>query len=427
MKNRIFLILPVVLLIAGCLPDAIDGPQIVPRVVYQPDALYYRCLTGTQNLEIRWNPPASDTQQNFKGYYAILYLSDASSSFGSSNAIDTVFLPPLDSIHVPKTDTSCIFSGKVTQGGRYTARVWGERYEDPKHPDSLVLSQYPVELSFYFDSRAVLAPTEMYASSASGSNLVNIFWSPSSSEIAKQIGLAGYIIRYKDPNNKAAPLTYFSRIPSVSTDSQLIDRKYYSAIIAVPLGTSLPAEKEYTFWIKAIRKDSVESADSIGITWSGAERFSFAPKIDTGIFMGGVGFGYNIIQTVTNDPTHSKPQLQFSHSNDSIIVHALNGTKFFKTIEQDFATPPVKSFLDRTHYTTPPKASDFTESQVGFSNSSNEKGTIIYALLGGVNPARVLIVKGDTTGTSIGYVRSDQTIQIQASFQPLEPSQLMYW
>src|SRR6185436_13575242 len=123
MTKYLFLLL---VLAAGCLPDPIEGPQVVPQPVFPPGAIYYRSITGTQDLEIRWNPPLAAIQENFKGYFLRLYLSDTSGAL--SGTVDTGLLALIDSVHVPKSDTIFTFFGKVVQGGRYTIRIWGEKF-----------------------------------------------------------------------------------------------------------------------------------------------------------------------------------------------------------------------------------------------------------------------------------------------------------
>ncbi len=410
MKKYLFLIVGLGL-ITGCLSDTITGPQIVSRPILAPGQVFYKCLTPL-DLRVSWNPSTVDTQQNFKGYFVELFRSNPYFS-GSSDGIDSVFASPLDSVHVPKSDTMYTFIGKVVQEGRYTVRVWGERNPDPQKPDSIVKSQTSSNLSFYFDSRPVFAPKEIYASSNS-TNGVNLFWSQSPSIMQK--GLAGYVIRYKDPNMTNPHLIYLSR-PSIQADSSslLINGKYNHEIEVTPTNIGNILEKEYTFWIKAIRKDSVESDDSISITWSGAERLSTVAKLDTGIAIGINNFTYAIQQT---DPNGTIPSFQITQSGGNFVIIGKNNTQFVNKYVQD-------SGLDKNYLSKPFDVSDFTETQISFpAVSSSTGGTIIYALFPTntyVSRARLFFTQIQDTVTHL------VTNQIQASFQPKETPQLPFF
>ena len=427
MKKYLFLILAVAL-IAGCLSDTIIGPQIVSRPVLAPGQVFYKCITlngvPTLNLLVSWNPSTVDTQQNFKGYFVELFQS-APYFNGSSDGIDSVYGTP-DTAHVPKSDTMKLFINKVKQGQRYTVRVWGERFPNPVN-DTIVKSLASSRLSFYFDSNPVLPPAEIYASSASSSS-VNLFWTPSIS--SSNIGMAGYVIRYIDPNNNAAHVIYYSRPQKDTSVSQLIQGKYDHAIVAVPGNTNLnqPVEKEYVFWIKAIRQDSTESGDSIGIKWSGAERIPPTPlpvRLDTGVFMGQVNFVFNLVQVVPNDISQALPQFVVSQSGTNVLVTAKNGTSFVNHVDTNTS---LTYSLDQNFFAAPFTDADFSTNQVLFANTGNDKGAIIYAKLSNNNRARIWFSKAvDSTHSNNSYIRTDNTIEIQASFQPQETPQLPFF
>ena len=422
MKKYLYFILPLAVIIAGCLSDTITGPQVVARSIFPPGQVFYQCITGTTNLQIRWSPPAVDTQLNFKGYYIQLFNSTPYVPL-ASNGIDSTIGPAIDSVHVPKIDTMYTFLNKVVQGNRYTVEIWGERFPSAAKPDSLVLSFGHSDLSFYYDANPVFAPPAIFASS-NGEAGINLFWQKSVSE--PNIGMDGYIIRYIDPDNSAAHLIYFSR--PLKNDTGAFSANILQTLVTVPVNTGAPVEKEYMFWIKSIRKDSVESADSMGIKWSGAERIPAGPipvKLDTGIFMGAVGFSYNLVQTVPNDPTQSLPQLQIMQSNNNVVVNALNGAKFRSQIDKD-----TNLTLDNNYFPAPFPDADFTQTQLVFPNSGNDKGSVIYAHLAGGNRARIWfgkIIDSTGLGNANSYIRSDSTILIQASFQPQESPQLPFF
>ncbi len=412
MKKSLFLILPLAALIVGCLGDTVDGPQNVVKSIFPPGKVYYKCITNTTNLQILWNPPIVDTQANFKGYLVVLYNSKPFQQ-PSDDGIDSVSWPNIDSVQVPVTDTMWTFIGKVVQDQRYTVRVWGVRNSKP---DTLILSLGSAGVSFNFDAKPVLAPTMIFASSATP-NIVNIFWYRSASE--SQVGMYGYVIRFKDTTHTNSVLQTFTARPPIDSNKT---SPYYHFAIAVPPNTFQPYELPYKFWIKAIRKDSIESDDSVGISWSGAERIPVGilpVKLDTGIIMGAIGFVYNLVQTDPNDP-NVLTQLKVSSSNNTIVVDALNNTKFVNHVEKD-----TNLTLDNNFFAAPFLASDFTETQLTFAATGSDRGAIIYALFNDGNRARIWFSKSDSTGGS--YVRPDRTIQIQASFQPTSATRLPFF
>jgi len=427
MKKYLFLILTSAALIAGCLSDTIDKPQVVAQLILQPPAVYYKCITtygmATDSLQVLWNPSTVDIQQNFKGYFVELFNS-APYYIPSTDGTDSTLGSPIDFQQVPKIDTSCIFTGKVIQGSldikqgnRYTVKVWGERFPNPAKPDSMVLSQFPTRLSFNFDSRPVLAPDSIFASSASSSS-VNLFWLPSKSEI--NIGMAGYIVRYIDPANSSAHVIYFSRFPKDTSKSQLIQGRYEyaSTPINVPANLAPPFEREYVFWVKAVRQDSTESDDSIGIHWSGAEQLSTVATLDTGIFIGIANFSYTMQQT---DPNGVNSLLQITQpsgpTGNFVIMSYMNQTLFVNQVVSDTGLTLSRNFLK-----APFAVSDFTQTQISFpASSASNTSTIIYALFPGGSRARLLFTVTQDTVSHLS------TNQIQASFQPQETPQLPFF
>jgi hypothetical protein len=407
MRKYLVFILPL-LALTGCLTDTINGPQAVLRPVLPPSAVYYQSITGTTNVQIRWNPPLADTQNNFKGYFIDIFNSKPSSDV--SLTVDSVFGNPIDSMQVLKTDTSWISSGHMVQGGRYTAYVWGVRFPDPKKPDSVVKSQYWGAISFNFDSRKVYAPKELYASSNS-SNAVNLFWTPSESDT--NIGMAGYIIRYQDTLNNSSHVIFYSRQIKDSSTTQFVRGKYYTTISPIALQglTTSPFEKEYKYWVKAVRKDSVESDDSIGIVWSGAENLSAqVTSLDTGIFLGISNFTYQILLT---NPGSSRFRCTQSGGNFVLTGNAnTNNPTFFSTqVDND-------STLDVNFTKGVFRASDFSQNQLTFPAAGK---SIVYALFNDGTRARLLFQQSQDTLSHIS------TTQLQARFQPPEVPQLPFW
>jgi hypothetical protein len=223
----------------------------------------------------------------------------------------------------------------------------------------------------------------------------------------------GYVIRYQDPSRTNPPLVYLTKVSRIP-----FQKGNYSALVTVPPnpGGVLPVEHAYQFWIKAIRRDSVESADSIGITWSGAERIpgiALPVKLDTGIFIGVAGFQYNIVQV----PLTSTDNAYFTitQSGSGIIVKGLGVTTFVNKTTAD-------SSLDASYFKTPFADGDYTESQITLPVNNPYPGTEIYVKFPGNSRARIFIL--DSAGT---YIRAGNTIQIQTSFQPIENPQLPFF
>ena len=405
MKRTLFLLLPFVALLIGCLSDNVNEPQIVARLIYPPGKVFYRCVAPS-NLEIRWNPSPSDTQNNFKGYFVELYRSNPYFK-PSSDGVDSVFSLPIDSVHVPKTDTTNKFANILP--GRYTARIYGEH--DHLKPDTLILSESFSAVSFDYDPQPVLAPPLLLASSA-GSTSVRLSWPHSLSE--SQIGMYGYVVRYIDTLKTGASLIFSEKV-IVSTTIQ----GNYSTVINVPGNGVTPQEKVYKFWVKAIRKDSVESSDSIGIVWSGAERLPTSQllvRLDTGIFIGAAGLFYNLVQVEAGSVN---ADFVISHTGSTMLIQGKNGTQFVNRVDRDSALT-----LDNNYFKAPFDDGDFNQAQVSFPDKGiTNEGAMFYALLPGKARARVWI-PADSGGF---YIRTGNTLQIQSSFQPIEPLQLKFF
>ncbi len=400
--------LPVALITAmifgGCLSDDVNEPDVKPRLVQPPSIVYYKSLTNTNDLQVRWTRSLTDTQLNFKGYFIRLFTSAPAYGVTDPSASDSTILQ-IDSTSTGKGDTSCIFHNVPI--GRYTAQVFAERYPDQATPDVKALSTYPQYVSFNQDPRPVAAPTEIYASSGGAATTVNLFWKPSPSE--SQIGMAGYIIRYRDTTSSSThvinlPDGRYQKVDSVAVPLM-------RATIQIPVGTTIPLEKPYKFWIKAIRKDSVESDDSIGISWSGAERLPVGSlntfKLDTGIFLGQAGTIYNM-QAV--DPNQAENYLSFHFDGSALTLNANNGTKLVDQIDS-------ASDLDITNFFARP----FTDAEFSLTTltlpSTPTSGAVVYALFPNGSRARILI----SLQQSNTFIKPDNTVTLTASFQPYSP------
>ncbi len=390
--------------IGGCLSDNIDAPDIKPRLIYPPGGVYYKSITNTTDLEIRWNRSPSDTQQNFKGYFVQLFVSYGGATLTEE---DSIIGAEIDSVHTGRGDT--VYTFHNIPPGRYTARAWGERFPDALKPDSVVLSQFSQFVSFDNDPKPVAAPSAVYASSGPGANTVNLFWKRSPDEA--NTGFLGYIIRYVDTTN-----SFSLKLITLMTVQSGIGTGLVTSSVTVPGEPTIPSEKPYKFWVKAIRKDSVESTDSVGISWSGAERLGAIQnatqfKIDTGVFIGQIGTGYIMS---AYDPSSISAMFKILYDGTTVSFAALNGTTFSSQVD-------AVAILDAGYFSRP-----FTDAELQQATSvslptSPTTGAQVYALLPGGGRARILI-SADSTGG--GYIRAGNYLNISVSFQPTPPSQI---
>ena len=382
----------------GCLGDQVDQPQVVAQLILPPAFVYYKAVTIPTDLEIRWNRSLTDTQGNFKGYFVQLFSSIDTSG---NPFYDDKIVAEIDSIHLAKGDTIHTFHN-ISPLGRYTVRVWGERNNNT---DSLVLSDNYAKLAFYFDPYPVTAPKQIYASSA-GQTSVNLFWTPS--ETDRQLGFSGYIIRYIDPSNSAAHVTYLTKLPNDTL------HKIWNATVTVPPSPDLSQPiKATTFWIKAIRKDSVESVDSIGITWSGAYQTSLPVIIDTGVFIGSIGPGN--IGIATRDVSDPASYFSVHYDGSTVTVAGLHSTTFV-----DHADIDTAGFAD-FRFSAPFADNDYAQSSIVLPAAPVSGGAEIYALMPSGRARIFFSAYHDSTAppryvlTGNGGVKS---VTIQSSFQP---------
>ena len=392
--------------IGGCLSDNIDAPDIKPRLIYPPGGVYYKSITNTTDLEIRWNRSPSDTQQNFKGYFVQLFISYGSASLTEE---DSILGTEIDSVHTGRGDT--VYTFHNIPPGRYTVRAWGERFPDATKPDSVVLSQFSQFVSFDNDPKPVASPSAVYASSGAGPNFVNLFWPRSADAINK--GFGGYIIRYVDTTNTINPKLILLVPTSINTTGAIC-----SAIVTVPGKPTVPSEIPYKFWVKSVRKDSVESNDSVGISWSGAERLvSIAGttqfKIDTGVFIGSNGTGYTI---GAYDPTSTNAMFKILYDGTTVSFSARNGTTFSSKVD-------VVGNLDSTYFSRPFTDAELQQATAVSLPTAATSGAQVYALLPGGGRARIFI--GAAQGG--GYIQAGNFLTITVSFQPTQTTHLPYF
>jgi hypothetical protein len=390
-------------ILIGCLGDPITEPQIVPRLVLQPQSATLEAITGTTDIKAKWTPSPTDTQGNFKGYYVELYRS-AKYSDSSYVGEDSLLEPMLAKAHVPKSDTSYTFPGMTTNGNRYSVRVYGEQFTDPAFPDSITLSKDYANASLDYDSDPVVAPSEFMGGSI-GPNLVRLHWSPSPS--AGNPGFSGYIIRYRDNTNtksliqtvRAGKLENFLTVNVPATSSQNL---------IIP----------YSFSIKALRNDSTESADSTMLVWSGAWAIPQVGvrdvKIDTLIFIGQTNQYYDLI--VTDRP---EAQIRPDTSIGDITLTALSGAKFASQIDSGTS-------LDSICYELPFDVALFSESSIVLPRHSPAGGKIVYILFAEGTRARLIFVADPNNNYSL-LQSLTKGLRVSGTFQPLGSYNLKYF
>lgn len=390
-------------ILIGCLGDPITEPQIVPRLVLQPQSATLEAITGTNDIKAKWTPSPTDTQQNFMGYYVELYRS-AKYSDSSYIGEDSLLDPILAKAHVPKSDTSYIFPNFTISGNRYSIRVYGERFPDPANPDSIILSKDYANASLDYDSAPVLAPT-MFGGGSLGANLVRLQWSPSPS--ASNPGFSGYIIRYRD-NTNTKSLIQTVRVGKFETFST----------VNVPATSSQNVIIPYSFSIKALRNDSTESADSTMLIWSGAWSVPQVGvrdvRIDTLIFIGQTNQYYDLI--VTDRP---EAQIRPDTSIGDITLTALSGAKFASRIDSGTS-------LDSVCYDLPLDDALFTESSIVLPRYSNAGGKIVYILFAEGTRARLIFVADPNNKNSLLQLLT-RGLRVSGTFQPQNSYNLKYF
>jgi len=402
MKKQIGILLLISALLYGCLGDNVDRPTVKAQLVLAPALTYYKAITNTTDVQIRWNRSSTDLQTNFKGYFVKLFASEVDTN---NRLGEDILHEELDSIHVGPGDTTTPFHNLVLLK-LYTVEVFGERFSN----DTPVYSEGHSFISFTYDSREVVAPKNIYASSASPT-MVNLSWDTSQTE--SQENFAGYIIRYRDESQTNSHV--------IEPPGGRISAKAFSfgslirfLSVTVPGNTFAPIEREYKFWVKAIRTDSVESDDSIGISWSGAERLGpLQIIIDTWVFLGGNGTGGFAMATF--DISSANSYLTTHFDGTTLTIASLHGTTF--ATKKDL----VDSLgIDHFRFSAPLSDNEFTETSVTLPSPPSSGGIQFYALLPSGRARLFIPSYKDSSGVG-HYVSTasngQKSITITASFQ----------
>lgn len=390
-----FIVAPLLFVLAGCLSDPIDGPEIKPRLVTPPPRVWFFATNFAApvsgDMVVRWNHAASDTQQNFKGYHVRLYKSDTT-AFGD---LLGAFIAEATVLKVGnKVDTSVVFPNVTL--GHYTAYVHGIKFAD-----TLALSRDSIAASAFFDPRPLVNPTVIRAGSI-GRHDVKLEWvvPPATDTMS---GLKGYQIYYNEIDKldsaKAGPLV--SHIPGRST--------LEATISGLPALNSSQEEHAYRFWVKSVRIDDIQFAsDSAAIIWAGAARVPISE--DSGGFRHSLFFSQSLQgPTVTDDSVDAAGQVQFAVSGDVVTLTAANGAAF--NVRMDTA-----SSLDTLTYAAP-MVSRYDLTSITLSPASvGVGGVIVYVTMQSIKGdqyARIWI-RQQPNGS---FVTSRNGIFFQASYQ----------
>jgi hypothetical protein len=346
-------IAPLLFVLAGCLSDPIDGPEIKPRVVTPPPKAWFFATNfaapNSGDMVVRWNHSASDTQQNFKGYNVRLYQSDTS-AFGD---ILGAFVAEATVLKVGnKVDTSVVFPNIPLR--HYTAFVHGVKFAD-----TLALSRDSIAASGFFDPRPLLNPTIIRAGSI-GRHDVKLEWNVPATDTNS--GLKGYQVYYLDADTgkfaRTGPLV--SRIPGRSTLETTI-----SGLPELVRGADErhpQQEHAFRFWVKAVRADDIQFAsDSATIVWAGAARVPIAE--DSGGFRHILFFTQNDQgPTATDDSVEAFGQVQLSFFGNTVTLRATGEARLNTRIDTatsvdtiTYAAPIVTGY-DLTTLTLAPAA-----------------------------------------------------------------------
>lgn len=375
----------------GCLGDDVFE-EVKYRPILQPPLVTFKAQ-APGNLIAQWAPSPTDTQTNFQGYYVELHESIQDSTFEIDELANLV-----STAHVPKSDTFYVFQN--IPKGRYTLSVWGERVPNPDNPDSIVLSQFAARYSFSFDTDPVEAPKVFLAQSRGQANVV-VYWQASAS--VTQPGMVGYILRYRD-NTKSNSEIYTLRIPGKGPAPQTLSLNLLST-------SSQGYETPYKIWIKSIRNDSTESADSMIIVWSGAHLLGpNQPIVLIGkkIFIGQTNSMYEIKEL--DDPS---AQIGVTAVDSTITLEAFQGAKFSQQI--DVTT------LDSMFFSRPIPDSAYTETTLTLPRNP-ASSVCIYVLFArntldnSQARARIMFLR-DPGGTLI----FGNAVRVEARFQPGSP------
>lgn len=422
-------LIPLLIVLAGCLPD--NGPivQVVPRVVLAPQNPRFQAIDfsapASGSMLVKWNRSIADTQLNFKGYFVKLYKVDSTQNVDLSNSI------PIATAQIVRSgrllpDSTHLFT-QTTLGPTIPLGDYGVVLFGVKTNDSSSLSTDSSEYFGLFDPRPLTNPTNLRATSL-GPTQIGLCWTPSPTE--KDSGFFRYVIYYRDTtkNDTGRVIATNQKQSPVIDSGVTINWNDSTAIVSVPGVTpqnGTTTEWPYQFWVKSERNDSTFfPGDTNSVVWAGAEQVPRSGN-DTGvnggflqvynndtIYFGTLNNQYDLAIDSSKD---GKGQVSVSiiDGNVTLSVQSPNGIGFLARTDQD-------SSLGSVYYSAPlDDPSQFDQKSIQLPSPANG-GVIVYVMMNddvravGNMWARILI-RAQSDGS---YINSNGATDIKASFQP---------
>jgi hypothetical protein len=411
-KTVLSLFIGVIMLgtLASCMDDPITGPEGEALTIFRPNSIGFRFLdhipgSPTGSIRVYWSNSSSDTKPNFGGYVVRLLGVDTIMVGNTPIGRTTQLAQKV----VGKTVFEAVFDD-VPLYENYIFAVWGMRNFDPAKPDSLILSRDSMAIPkpVIFDPRPLQNPTAIRAASVNPTTVL-LQWDLPPTDA--QGNVRYYSVFYRDPSRLNDSAKFLRAIEFVDTGGTIRDR------IEVPVpaatGQGISTVKEYEFWVKAIRTDSMQFYDdSTLIRWSGGERLtlgrdSIAGGVQLGkaIFIGNIQGRYGVQEREASD---AKAWIKFEDAGENVTLTGLQGTRFF-------ATYHGVSTLDTAIFSSPIPEASFDQETLTLPKNTPAGGWMIYARLFGNKgePVRLWL-----HGVSNQLVTSTNNINIDLIYQP---------
>jgi hypothetical protein len=425
-------LIPLLIVLAGCLPD--NGPivQVVPRVVLAPQNPRFQAIDfsapASGSMLVKWNRSIADTQLNFKGYFVKLYKVDSTQNVDLSNSI------PIATAQIVRSgrllpDSTHLFT-QTTLGPTIPLGDYGVVIFGVKANDSSSLSTDSSEYFGLFDPRPLTNPTNLRATSL-GPTQIGLCWTPSPTE--KDSGFFRYVIYYRDTtkNDTGRVIATNQKQSPVIDSGVTINWNDSTAIVSVPGVTpqnGTTSEWPYQFWVKSERNDSTffYPGDTNSETWAGAQNLT-SPGADSGsgvwggfhnsIFIGSFNQAWAIVDD--SNRTDKQVTVTIDANNKTVTLTDTNGCFFLDdgtgTARMD-TTYSLGSIYYKYPYATP---SDFRVQSVTLPATATSTGIVLYLmipdpLVGNPEWARLFISR-QKDGT---FINSSGGIHCDASFQP---------
>lgn len=397
--------------LASCMEDPITGPEGEAQTIFRPNSIGFRFLdhtpgSPTGSIRVYWSNSSSDTRPNFGGYVVRLLGVDTITVGSTLVPRETQLAQKI----VGKTVFEAVFED-VPLYENYIFAVWGMRNPDPAKPDSLILSRDSMAVAepVIFDPRPLENPSAIRAASINATTILLEWDLPSTSD---QGNVLWYTVYYRDPSRVQDSAKVGGAIAGKDTSGSNF-RQIHVTVPPALVGQGLSLVKEYEFWVKAIRTDSMQFYDdSTLIRWSGGERLQLSQdtlrntlRLGQGLFIGNLQGRFGAQE---RDPALDNVWMKFEDGGENVTVTGLRGTRFF-------ATYHGAKELDTAIFSSPVAESAFDQESMTLPKSAPQGGWMIYARLFGLNgePVRLFI-----SATSGSIVRASNDLQIEMIYQP---------